>query len=255
MRPAFGRKVALAVTTAPVVYGALMAASGLSVFEILDPSLSEALYWPVVVAKLATVVSVPLTLWRFGRAVGDNPSAADLWWKLGMFWAVSGAVLLLVVVPFGEQIARATEDGGAALRVWPGTGMAGEYDFLVANDPGYSVARVVSLELGAVMVLAVVSAICVRVATTRNAAAAMLILPMAVVVTLIFYGTVAPASLVFDYDTFIGDVVLGGLIAELGFFVGPADPIAAVALAFGVSTMAMVASRFERAVEPRALTE
>ena len=56
------------------------------------------------------------------------------------------------------------------------------------------------------------------------------------------YLVAAPWAFVFDYDLFLGDVVLGGTFGELAFLPFPgADPLSAIGLSIaGVSTAVLV---------------
>lgn len=229
---------------APVAYGALMLAYLLACLEVIDPLVADALHWPSTAAKLATVVAVPVALWRVGQAVEHEPAHRHLWWKLGLVWALLGTVIVLAVVPFGEQIARASAKP-TAVRVWPGTEMAAERDLLVAADQAYNLTRVVVTELLAVMVLALVASLCVR-AANRIDAAMIAVLPVAVFITLLLYVMASPGAFIWDYDSFIGDVVLAGVLGELIFFMGAFDPVGAIALVVGASTVAVTARVLER---------
>ncbi len=229
---------------APVVYGGLMLLYLLACLEIVDPSIGEALFIPATLAKLATVVAVPLALFRLGRAVEDTPALARVWWQLGLLWALLGVAIVLAIVPVGEEIARASAKPTAS-RIWPGTDMAAERDLFVASNPAYNLFHVVAFELGAVLVLAFVSALCVQ-AANRVGAAMIALLPLGVVCTLTLYAVAAPGAWIWDYDPFVGDVVLGGLLSEVVFVVAPSDPVGALALVVGASTVTVAAWRIER---------
>lgn len=238
---------------APAVYGALMLAYLLACLEVVDPALGDSLHWPATAAKLATVFVVPLALWRVGRAVENEPGHRNLWWKLGVGWALLGTFIVLAVVPFGEEIARASAKP-TAVRIWPGTDMAIERGLLVADDPAYNLTRMVATELTAVVALAVLASLCVR-AANRIDAAMMAVMPIVVFMTLLLYAIASPGAFIWDYDPFIGDVVLASVLGELIFFMGAFDPVGAIALVIGASTVNATARVLERHSPPVEVVE
>lgn len=210
---------------------------------VVAPEIADALVWPTLAAKLATVVAIPVALFRLAGLISRRQEASKLWWQLGTAWSALGIAAVLVVVAFGEQLALATAKPTVS-RVWPGTGMAAERGLSVASDPAYTLGRMMITEMTTMVVMAWLAALCVRL-TQKVDLRLIWALPLVVFGTVTVYAAVAPWAWIIDYDNFIGDAVLGGLWFELAFF-WPTDAVSSIALAVGASTLSVVVWNLER---------
>jgi hypothetical protein len=90
----------------------------------------------------------------------------------------------------------------------------------------------VTAEVVAVVALAAGTAILLRLlARWPNRALVTALAMVGLFCGLLCYDQIVGWPVMFDFDPFTGDAVLGTLTYELGFFVGPTDPLGAIALA------------------------
>lgn len=189
------------------------------------------------VAKWLTVPSLPVLLVLLAERIADHPRR---WRVATALWVVLGAVVVVITTsaigPVGEIVSDPTYH-----RLWPTTlttQQAGFVDEVGGFGSNWTPTQIVARELTAMVLLAVASGLtlrhCARIGFARAAAGAV---PLAVIVVLVVYRTVAPWAFRVDFDFFVGDAVLGSTLAELLFFIAPFDPIGSMAIGLAALTM------------------
>ncbi len=175
--------------------------------------------------KLLTVISLVVGLHRIGAQVAASPALA---WMAAGIWSSVGTVLVAVVASAKNQ--------GASLGIdhlWPGQS---DPELLSHLDPGpglgWNATSIVTAEILAVASLSVGVALILRFAAGRLERRFATGLTMASFLCgLLVYDRIVGWPVLFDFDPFVGDAVLGVLTYELTVLPGPVDPLGAITLA------------------------
>lgn len=214
----------VALFVAPVAYAALFNLSfrtDENPFDGPDGAMGLALF----VLKLLTVVTVVVGLHRIGERITASPVLARV---AAVIWALVGVTLAAVVA--------LAKNRGASLGVdhlWPGQSEAELLGHLDPGPgPGWNPTSIVTAEIVAVVLLAVGVAMVFRFVGGRLEQRIVTALAMVgLFCGLLVYDQIIGWPVMFDFDPFVGDAVLGVLTYELAFLPGPMDPLGAVALA------------------------
>lgn len=182
--------------------------------------------------KWLTVLTIPLLIHHLADRMTRRP---NLWWQASALWAVVGTVFVWALVPFAPAIAEASAKPDAS-RLWPGTEALASTQADAKFDAAYTVNRIVASELVAVVIIAMLIGLTFRLRLKSPWTAAGLV-PIVAVLSLIGYSLMVPGGFIMDYDPFVGDVVLGGVLADLIIPVTPFDPIGAMAI--GIAGLSM----------------
>ncbi len=175
--------------------------------------------------KLVTVVALVIGLHRIGARIAASPALA---WVAAAIWALVGVALTAVVAWAKNQGASLGVD-----QLWPGKADAALRGHLDPGPgPGWNPTSIVTAELVAVVLLALGVAMLLR-STVRRLDQRVITALTAVgfFCGLLIYDQVVGWPVMFDFDPFVGDAVLGVLTYELAFLPGPIDPLGAIALA------------------------
>lgn len=225
----------------PAIYGAVQLCYLLACTEHLPAHWHDELRTLSHPLKWSTVVVTPLLIALVAeRLAATERSVPRLWLGAATLWAVTGVAMVGALAPVAAAIAEASAKPDAA-RLWPGTEALASTVADARFDPGYTVTRILIWELVAVVVIAMVVAVALHGQRLVPPFTAMTV-PVLVVVSLVVYSILGPAGIIMDYDPFVGDVVLGGTLAELLVPFAPMDPIGA--LAIGVAGLTMSALLF-----------
>jgi hypothetical protein len=175
--------------------------------------------------KLLTVVSLMIGLHRIGARIAASPAFA---WVAGVVWALVGVALVAVVALAKNRGASVGVD-----HLWPGQSGA-ELIGHLDPQPGlrWTPTNIVTAEMVAVVMLAVVVALMLRLVGQRLQRQLVTGLTMVVFLCgLLAYDQVVGWPVMFDFDPFVGDAVLGALTYELALLPAPIDPVGAITLA------------------------
>lgn len=219
------RRYWLAFAMAPALYGPILLI-GLR-DSPPDPTVLLVVSW---ILKILSIPVVPALAWLLAERATEF---RHRWLTLAVVWLLLGAGLVLTarglivdMVGFGVD------------RLWPDIGDNAIIDSL--DDPpraDWTAARILVFELSAVVVLALLSALSIRL-VRKQAAYAAIVLPVVVFFTLAVYTYyVAPFAFTFDFDPFWGDLVLGGVYSELLFPIFPFEPFGALAVSIASFSM------------------
>ncbi len=199
----------------------------------------DALEMAIWLTKLATVPALLLLIILLAERFAERPSR---WRQATTTWAIIGVATVALGTIAGSRIGRLTSDVTYA-RIWPGgTSEVAlrryqELEGLSGSGTSWTVANVLSRELLAVVLIALVAGVALRLCSTWSPKGTAVVVPAVVLASLFLYGIAAPWSFIADYDFFVGDAVLGSVRFELLFFFVPADPLGGVAL--GVAALSM----------------
>lgn len=212
------------LAVAPLVYA--------SVFNLifrLDERLADSPNGLVVgvlfVLKVLTIASLAVGVHQIGNRISRRRSMAAI--GAGI-WSSVGVALVLVVAWAKEQ--------GTSLGIdhlWPGRSNPELVDALSPGPgPGWHPSSIVAVEIMAVVVMPIVVAALLRLLARRPERLVVTALALgAVFLSLLAYDRIVGWPVMFDFDPFVGDAVLGILTYELGFFFAPVDPLGATSLA------------------------
>lgn len=209
--------------------------------------------WSVLmITKWLAIPGPPILLHRLAQRVREQPGR---WRTATLVWVGMGVAAVVASARWHAAIATVV-DGAAYRRLWPTGGAATPASDAAITEgfgPLWSVGSVVSIELVAVVAVAVVAGLTLRVVRDDPPFAAVAV-PTSVFVVLALYGLLTPWAVVADYDFFVGDALLGAMLFELGLFFGPIDPLAAVAIGIGSLSIAALGGRGSRRHEARGRT-
>ena len=180
--------------------------------------------------KILAVVSLLYSLGRIGQLVGEQRQFAGV---AATVWAIAGTALVLVVAAAKNRGRVLSSD-----QLWPGHVEPTLLDML-SSEPGtdWQPYTIVVFELIAVALLATLTAAAVAVLAPRLERALVTAIASAgVFLGLLIYDRLVSWPVMFDFDFFVGDAVLGAATYEVGFVFLPVDTIGA--LAFGTAGLA-----------------
>ncbi len=223
----------------PALYGLTQGAYLLACTEHLPSEWHDELRAISHPLKWSTVVAMPLLVLRLAETMRARPR---LYWQAPMLWAVTGVALVAGLTPYAAAIAEASAKPDAS-RLWPGTEALASTGADAKFDAAFTVNRIVASEILAMIAIAIVVGLVFRAVRDVPIVAAALV-PVSVVVSLIVYSLLVPGGFIMDYDPFIGDVVLGGVLSDLIIPVGPFDPVGAMGIGIaGLTIGAMTVPR------------
>ena len=212
----------------PVAYAALFARHSWS--GEVDDSIT------VWLLKIATIPSLLALATLVGLHVHDQPAR---WRGVAGIWAVGGIAVVAAAARVAANASTTLSDG-AYWRIWPDSGLdvsLSPQEWGGTADPP-TVSEILTHEIIVAILLAVVSAIAIRLAA-KSPAMTFLVLPVAVAGVLVTYLVSTPWVLAIGADFYVGDAILGSVFAELMFFIAPFDPVGAAALAAAALTMGL----------------
>ena len=175
--------------------------------------------------KLLTIVALVIGLHRIGARIAASPALA---WVGAVIWALVGVALAAVVAW--------AKNRGASLGVdqlWPGQSDAALRGHLNPGPGlGWNPTSIVTAEIMAVVLLAAGVAMVLRLTGRRFEGRVVTTLTMVgFLCGLLIYDQIVGWPVMFDFDPFVGDAVLGVLTYELAFLPAPIDPLGAITLA------------------------
>ena len=240
-----------------VLYGFDQSGYLLACLAVLPEAWGDALLLAAYPIKWAAVVTVPVLLFQLAHAVhhtSDDAVARSRTMKATAVWLGLGLATVIGFFTFADRTAIASAKP-TAVRVWPGTEtITDRPDLDVASDPAYNIARILTFELIAVAAIAVAAGIGLW-ACRKLPSVFAIALPLLVFGALIIYTAAAPGAWIWDYDPFIGDVVLGGVLAELVLFPAPHDSVGAIAIALAATSTWALTAAFRRTAPASPSTE
>ena len=186
-------------------------------------------------AQFATIPCFPLLFLLLAERIGENPLRALV--AAGL-WSSIGVTMVLGTVALTDEILLRTNDR-YLWRLWPGKGQ--EMPGLdVVLGPEWTVDAIARRELIAVVLIAILTAISLRIIGPNRPGLAALGLPVIVYLGLATYELATPWGFHIDFDFFISDAVLGSVVGDLTFPVGPLDLVSSVALGFAALSMGLL---------------
>ncbi len=179
----------------------------------------------LVALKLLTIAALVTGVHQIGTRITARPSLA---WTAATIWAFVGVAL-------AASIASA-KNRGTALgtdQLWPGQSNG---ELLSQLDPGpgpgWNTTSILTAEIIAVLVLSLGVAMLLRLAGRRLRQRRVTVLALVGILGgLLIYDQIVGWPVMFDFDPFVGDAILGALTYELMLFPLPLDPLGALALA------------------------
>ena len=186
------------------------------------------------VAQAAAIPCFPLLFWLLAERVSERPNrvagAAVLWSSIGVT-TVLGTVALI-----DEVLARSNRN--YLWRLWPNRPQESGLDDLLG--PGWTVDAIAGREMIAVVAIALLTAISLRIISTRRPKMAAVVLPVVIYCGLLIYELATPWGFMIDYDFFISDAVLGSVFGDLSYPVGPMDLVSSIALGLAALSMGLL---------------
>lgn len=225
----------------PILYAAV------AVLAVLFTDQQAAPTWVVLLAfvlKPLTMLSLVVLAGRLGRLIAFDVRRTAM---TAVVW-VTGSLLVLAATTAVVTASDVLFDFGC--RVWPG----GDHQPNLAafTSDQYTATTVIGLEAAAVVAVALVAAITASLMGRKPIFFTGVATGFSTLVPLLAYSSIAPWSFALDYDTFVGDALLGMMQLELLFFVFPFglwDGTSAVAFAVAAIVTAGLISRWEQVPE------
>lgn len=201
-------------------------------------------YVLLVSAALLSVPCVPVVIWLLAERVAEQPKR----WRIASgVWISLGVACVLWTRWFIVDIIGLTQGS----RLWP---TEADPDVLLSldhpPDGSWTPDRIMTTELVFVVIIAIMTGSVLRAVRTAPRYAAAMV-PVLVWTMLGIYQLVAPLSFVLDYDTFFGDLVLGGTYANLTFVL-PFDVVGSGAIALACLSMGLMLHGWGGPVRPAA---
>lgn len=216
-----------------------------------DTSFESPAAW---IFKIATVPSIPVLIYLLAERIAERPTRASL---SAFIWATLGSVLILVMSRYGAVVSERVSNV-ASWRIWPGQPLSvSETEALdeigvLQNLP--TVNEIVWREVIVVVLIALLVGGAFRLCTAAPKAAVGLV-PITVFGSLVAYKATTPWAFIIDFDFFIGDMLLGAMLAELMFAFAPFDPLGAIGLALASFTMSSMILAWGGAVASEPVAE
>ena len=162
------------------------------------------------------------------------------WRWVGVIWVSLGLALMLLAAVFSDQL-QWLVNGDALRRVTPDDFHELMYPGSKKGDfpiPGYDWVTLTLVEAAFICLIGVTSAAVLRICATSSWPSEITV-PVTILALLTVYCQwAAPYALIWDYDIFIGDRILGSLAFELMLFFFTSSEVAALVLAAYAAAMA-----------------
>ncbi len=184
------------------------------------------------VAQTAAIPCYPLLFWLLAERVGEQPNRFVI---AAAFWSSIGVTTVLGTVALIDEV-LVRSNNQHLWRLWPNRGQ--EMPGLdIPLGPEWTVNAIAGRELVAVVLIAIITALSLRIIGPDRPGVAALWVPVIVYLAIATYELLTPWGFHIDFDFFISDAVLGSVIGELTFPVGPVDLVSSIAL--GIASLSM----------------
>ncbi len=214
-----------------IAYGPMLVLT--EVVGSLEPhptSLSNTLVNGTWILKWFTVAALPILLYLLIERVQERPVR----WRLAaVLWPSVGAATVLVLGFFRADHAYRVTNAASWATYPGGPELSPELLQQTSYSPAPSLTTLLTHEVIAVVVIALLAA-----RATRLGWRGVAVIPVIVFGGLIVYRALTPWSLGIDFDTFVGDTMLGSAFVELQIPFAPFDGFGAV----GISISALIMS-------------
>jgi len=192
----------------------------------------------LVAGKSLAVLCLPILVYLIAERVAERPSR---WRTAAIVWVTAGFSSVAVVSSLALKISQASSNA-AYWRLWP-TDESERARIHLSSvdaghfDDGWGVGQIVGRELVAVIVIALLSSLVLRVAAGLSPSIAAAVVPTTIFLLLAVYVAITPWAFVMDYDFFVGDSILGATFGDLLLLPVPMDPVSGVALGVAATSM------------------